>query len=54
MRVGHLRYSWYNEMDPFCSNSQIEELENFRTLEENEVSYDDESFEQLLNTGYDF
>ena len=54
MRVGHLRFSEYNEMDPFTSNSQIEELEDFWTLEENEVPYDDESFEQLLDTCHDF
>ena len=41
-------------MDPFLSNPQIEELEDFWSLEENEVPYDDESFEQLLDTSYDF
>lgn len=41
-------------MDPFLSNSQIEELEDFWTLEEDELSYDDESFEQLLDTSHDF
>ena len=41
-------------MDSFLSNPQVEELNDFWTLEENEVPYDDESFEQLLDTSYDF
>ena len=41
-------------MDPFLSNPQIEELEDFWTLEEDELSYDDESLDRLLDTCYDF
>ena len=41
-------------MDSFLSNPQIEELNDLWTLDEEELSYDDESLERLLETSYDF
>lgn len=41
-------------MDSFLTHPQLEELEDFWTLDEDECSYDDSSFEQLLDSCYDF
>lgn len=42
------------QVDSFLTQPQLEELEDFWTLDEDECSYDDSSFEQLLDSCYDF